>query len=162
TAKRNHPLGAYVKALLLNDGGDADIAFELLEAAAADENCTETKAMKLLGRLQFENKKFAQAARTLERCRKLDPEDPSWLRQLARIYSQSGEDDKLIAVLKDAADLDPDDLAMRRKVAVMLKNKGDHAGAEKYARQALEIDVLDADSQRTLLEALQAQNKEAE
>lgn len=162
TAKRNHPLGAYVKALLLNDAGDADVAFELLEAAARDENCTETKTLKLLGRLQFENKKFTQAAQTLERCRKLEPDDSSLMPQLARIYGQSGEDDKLIAVLKDAADLDPDDLAMRRKVAIMLKNKGDHAAAEKYARQALEIDVLDSDSQQVLQEALRAQNKEAE
>jgi tetratricopeptide (TPR) repeat protein len=156
-----HPLAAYVKARLLNDGGDPELAFELLEKAT-EGDCKEIKTLRLLGRLQFENKKFAQAAKTFERCRELDPLDPSWLPELAKIYTQSGADDKLIAVLKDAVLLDPDDLPMRRKLAGLCKVKGDSAGAEKYARQGLEIDVLDKDCQEILLSALAAQNKDAE
>jgi Flp pilus assembly protein TadD len=160
-AKAFHPLAAYVKARLLGDGGDPDLAYELLEKAAGPE-CMEIKTLRFLGRLQFENKKFTQAAETFERCRKLDPFDPSWLPELAKIYTQAGADDKLIGVLKDAADLDPDDLPMRRKLAKLARAQGDNATAEKYARQGLEIDVLDRDCQTVLMEALTAQNKDAE
>ncbi len=89
TLKALQPLAAYVKARLLNDGGDPELAYELLEKATGEE-CTEIKTLRLLGRLQFENKKFDQAARTLERCRQLDPLDPSWLPELATIYTQRG------------------------------------------------------------------------
>ncbi len=160
-AKALHPLASYVKARLLNDGGDAELAYELLQKAAG-EDCSEIKTLRLLGRLQFENKKYEQAAKTFERCRQLDPQDPSWLTDLARIYTQAGADEKLIGVLKDAAGLDPDDLALRRKLAKLAQGKGDHATAEKYARQGLEIDVLDKDCQEILIAALTAQNKEAE
>jgi tetratricopeptide (TPR) repeat protein len=160
-AKALHPIASYVKARLLSDGGDPELAFELLEKAAG-EDCTETKTLRLLGRLQFENKKFDQAAKTFERCRKLDPLDPSWLTELVRIYTQAGDEDKLIGVLKEAVDLEPDDLPMRRKLAKLAKSKGDNATAEKYARQGLEIDVLDKECQEILMEALTAQNKDAE
>ncbi len=68
----------------------------------------------------------------------------------------------MIGVLKDAADLDPDDLPMRRKLAKLAKNKGDLATAEKYARQGLEIDVLDRECQEVLIESLTGQHKDAE
>ena len=38
-------------------------------------------------------------------------------------------------------------------------DKGNNAEAEKYARMALEIDVLDMPCQQILIEALTAQNK---
>ncbi len=161
TAKALHPLASYVKARLLNDGGDPELAFELLEKATGPD-CAELKTLRLLGRLQFENKKFDQAAQTFERCRKLDPLDASWLPELAKIYTQSKDDDKLLGVLKDACLLDPDDLAIRRKVAKLAKSKGDNPTVEKYARQGLEIDVLDRECQDMLMEALRAQNKDAE
>lgn len=160
-AKALHPLASYVKARLLNDGGDPDLAYELLEKATGDD-CMEIKTLRLLGRLQFENKKFTAAAATFERCRKLDPLDPSWLPELARIYTQAEDNDKLMGVLKDAAELDYDDLPMRRKLAKLAKTKGDFATAEKYSRQGIEIDVLDRDCQDVLLWALTAQNKDAE
>ncbi|MCI0377912.1 MAG: tetratricopeptide repeat protein [Gemmataceae bacterium] len=158
--KRHQPLAAYVKARLLNDSGDSDLALELLEAAAREPDCDDTKLLKFLGNIQFENKKFSQAAETLERCRKLDPDDPSWLRQLAKIYDQAGETQKLVSILKDEAALDPDDLSLRKKLVQNLK--GNHAEVEKYARQGLEIDVLDPVCQEAILEALEAQNKEKE
>ncbi|MCI0641649.1 MAG: tetratricopeptide repeat protein [Gemmataceae bacterium] len=158
--KRHQPLAAYVKAVLLNDSGDSDLALELLEAAAREPDCNDIKPLKLLARIQFENKKFSQAAETLERCRKLDPDDSSWLRQLAKIYDQAGETQKLVSILKDEAALDPDDLSIRKKLVQHLK--GNHADVEKYARQGLEIDVLDTVCQEAILEALAAQNKEKE
>ena len=130
------------------------------------ELAKEQKALKDLAEQLRTNainqQQFDQAAKTFEKCRKLDPLDPSWLPELAKIYTQAGDDDKLLGVLKDAADLDPDDLPMRRKLAKLARGKGDNALAEKYARQGLEIDVLDKECQDILLGALTAQNKDAE
>src|SRR5438128_9169430 len=109
--------------------------------------------------MYFESKDFARAAQTLEQCRKLEPADPAWLPQLAKIYLQSGETEKLSNVLKDLAATDPDDLTTRRKLASLAKSAGNHADAEKYARAALEIDVLDKQARENLLAALAAQKK---
>lgn len=56
--------------------------------------------------------------------------------------------------------MDPDDLVSRRKLAQSYLKEGKFADAETFARQALEIDVLDAESQQVLMEALEKQNKE--
>src|SRR5262245_26148940 len=96
--KRNQPLAAYVKAVLLAAGGDPEIAYTMLEAAV-DEHPTEPKAIKLLAKLHFDNKKTTAAASVLELGRKLEPNDPSWLAQLAKVYNQSNDEAKLSDVL---------------------------------------------------------------
>ncbi len=159
--KRNQPLAAYVKAELLAAGGDGEIAYALLEAAVA-EHPTEPKALKLLAKLHQDNKKFGAAAEALEKGRKLAPNDPYWVKQLVKTYNQTGDDAKLEEVLGAFAKLDYDDLVVRRKLAQILVKAGKHAEAEKFARQALEIDVLDTESQEVLIQALTAQNKERE
>jgi predicted Zn-dependent protease len=159
--KRNQPLAAYVKATLLNAGGDGEIAYSLLEAAV-EEHPTEPKAIRLLSKMHIDNKKFAAAATALEQGRKLEPHEPYWLVQLAKAYNQSNDEAKLEDVLGELTKLDYDDLPIRRKLAQLLAKAGKHAEAEKMARQALEIDVLDQESQNVLIEALQAQNKERE
>src|SRR5262249_47024582 len=97
---KTHPLAAYVKARLLLDGGDTDKTMSLLQAAQ-DGKPPEPKLFKLLAKLQFDAKKSAEAAETLERGRKLLPHDPAWLVQLAKVYNQLGDKAKLIDVLKD-------------------------------------------------------------
>jgi Flp pilus assembly protein TadD len=159
--KRNQPLAAYVKAVLLAAGGDAEIAYTMLEAAV-DEHPTEPKAIKLLAKLHFDNKKTTAAANALELGRKLEPHDPSWLVQLAKVYNQSNDEAKLMDVLAEVTKLDYDDLGIRRKLGQLYAKAGKHAEAERIARQALEIDVLDEASQTVLIDALTAQNKDRE
>lgn len=159
--KRNQPLAAYVKAKLLAAGGDGEIAYALLEAAVA-ENPTDPQALGLLAKMHVENKKFTAAADVLEKGRKLEPHDSRWLVQLVKVYNQTEDDAKLEGVLGELTKLDYDDLAIRRKLAQILLKGGKHADAEKIARQALEIDVLDTASQDVLIQALTAQNKERE
>jgi tetratricopeptide (TPR) repeat protein len=159
--KRNQPLAAYVKAVLLNAGGDGEIAYAMLETAV-EEHPNEPKAIKLLAKMHIDNKKFTAAATALEQGRKLEPNDPYWLAQLAKAYNQTNDEAKLEDVLGELTKLDYDDLPIRRKLAQLLAKAGKHAEAEKIARQALEIDVLDQESQNVLIEALQAQNKERE
>jgi len=159
--KKNHPIAAYVKARLLLDGGQPDEALSLLQGAV-DAKTAEPKVLKLLGKLQLDGKKFADAAGTFELGRKLEPHDPIWLIGLARIYKQSEDQDKLIEVLKALVPTDADDLPTRRELAKMLLKAGKAAEAERYAWQALEIDVLDRVAQETLENALMSQNKEKE
>jgi len=159
--KKNHPIAAYVKARLLLDGGQPDEALSLLQGAV-DAKTAEPKVLKLLGKLQLDGKKYAAATGTFELGRKLEPHDPVWLIGLARIYKQNEDQDKLIEVLKALVPTDADDLVTRRELAKMLLKAGKAAEAERYAWQALEIDVLDSVAQETLENALMSQNKEKE
>ena len=49
-----------------------------------------------------------------------------------------------------------------RRLAVHYLEKGNNAEAARYARMGLEIDVLDADCQRVMVEALGALNRQDE
>ena len=86
--------------------------------------------------MYFESKKFAEAAKAYERCRALEPHDRAWLPQLAKIYSQSGDNEKLLGVLKDLAKLDADDLVTAQEAGQDSADAGKHADAERYARQS--------------------------
>jgi tetratricopeptide (TPR) repeat protein len=156
--KARHPLASYVLARVLLEEKKASEAYDMLRTAV-DERLPEPKVLRLLGRLQFEAKKFAEAAQTFELGHKAEPYESTWLVELAKCYNQGKNDAKLIDVLKDLAPTNADDLATRRKLAELLAKAGRHAEAERYAREALEIDVTDAEARRVLFAALEAQNK---
>jgi tetratricopeptide (TPR) repeat protein len=160
-AKRDHPLGLYVKAMTLLDKKDADLAFTLLENGVSDET-KDTRPLKLLGKLQFEAKKYNAAARTFERCRKLEPYEPNWLKQLSAVYLKVDDKEKMLEIFKEVARIDPDALLPRKKLAKHFLDANDMVEAERYARKGLEIDVLDRDCQSYLLQALDAQGKGGE
>jgi Flp pilus assembly protein TadD len=65
-------------------------------------------------------------------------------------------------VLLKLVPTDPDDLDQRKRLAQLLLEAGRNAEAERIAREALEIDVRDAEAQESLVKALEAQNKKAE
>src|SRR5262249_35474636 len=157
---KDHPLASYVKARLLVGGGDEDKAVALLEAAV-DRKAPEVKVLRLLGKLQFEAKKFAEAARTFELARTVEPQETERMTQLARTYVHTKETDKRIEVLKELVPTNADDLETRKKLSELLLQAKRFAEAERFAREALEIDVLDRDAQDTLTAALRAQNKMA-
>jgi tetratricopeptide (TPR) repeat protein len=155
------PLASYVKAELLLAGGDADGARKTLEAGRAGKP-PEPKLFLRLGRLCFDAEQFAEAEKAFEQGRQLEPLDSNWLKELARVHNQSGQKPKLIAVLRELAPADADDLEVPRKLAGLLLDAGQPADAERYARQALEVDLLDGPSQDALLKALADQKKDAE
>ncbi|MGE3806566.1 MAG: tetratricopeptide repeat protein, partial [Gemmataceae bacterium] len=158
--KKDHALAAYVKAMLLRAAGDDESALQLLEVAATADP-PEPKALLILGKVYFDGAKFDQAAALFERARKSQPHDARWLNELVRVYAQSGDKDKLIGVLKDLAPTDADDLDARRRLARLLLERNQPEQAEKYAREALEIDVLDAEAEEMLGDAFAAQKKHA-
>ena len=159
--KKDHPLAAYVKARLLVAGGQTDEALSLMQSALDPKN-TEPKLLKFLGKLQVDGKKLTEAAETFEIGRKLEPYENTWLIALAAIYRKTDNPEKLIDVLKALIPTDADDLPSRRQLAQLLLKTGQAAEAERYARQALEIDVLDTQAQETLEAALGEQNKQDE
>jgi tetratricopeptide (TPR) repeat protein len=158
---KNHALASYVQARLDLEQKEVSRAVSTLEAAV-NPQAPDVNVLKLLGKLQLADKKFDAAARTFELGHKLEPYESTWLVQLSRAYLLGKQEDKLINVLKELAPTSADDLDVRVKLSQLLLRAGRHAEAERYAREALEIDVLDRDAQETLIAALMAQNKEAE
>jgi Flp pilus assembly protein TadD len=115
-----------------------------------------------LGEMYYDAGKFPEAADIGELGRKAEPYEVEWLLRLAKIYAQTGDKDKQIAVLKDLVPNDADDLDHRKRLARLLQEAGKFDEAEKYARQALEIDVRDAEAREGLFKALRAQKKDDE
>ncbi len=161
-AKKNtHPLASYVKARLLLDAGDEDQARTLLEAAV-DPLLPEPKVLQMLGKLCYEARDFAKAAEMYELARKVEPYESKWLVELARVYAQTKDRSKLIEVLIKLVATDADDFDQRKRLAQLLLTEGRAAEAERYAHEALEIDISDAETIKVLEEALLKQNKTKE
>ena len=146
-----HPTAAYVKALTLIDEKRLEDAYSLLDSVATDD-LKETKPLKLLAKMQIEQKQFAQAVRTGERARKIDPHDSVWIVQLGKLYVKTEQKEKLLEIFEEVVKIDPDDLAPRKVLAKHYLDLGKHLEAERYARKGLEIDVLDAECQRIIIE----------
>jgi tetratricopeptide (TPR) repeat protein len=156
-----HPLASYVSARLLIVAGDEDKARKLLEEAV-DAKAPEPKVLQLLGKIYYESKDFAQAAKMFELGRQAEPYESKWLSELVRVYAQSGERDKQINALKELVPTDADDVETRKRLTRLLLEGTQFADAERYARQAMEIDVRDAEAQDSLFKALEGQKKNAE
>lgn len=159
--KENHPVASYVKARLLLAAGDNDSARKLLKAALTAKE-PNLKVVKVLGSLEFNEKNFTEAAEIYELGRKAQPYESYWLKNLVRCYRQNGDTARLIESLKQLVPTDADDLANRVQLAQLLAKAGQHAEAERYAREALEIDVYDPDAQQILEDSLREQNKNDE
>jgi tetratricopeptide (TPR) repeat protein len=159
--KPTHPLAAYVKARLLQDAGEDESVRALLEAAL-DRRAPDSKVLHALGKLYFEARDFAKAADIYELAHRTERSESKWLIELVRVYTQSGDKAKLIEALEKLVPTDADDLDHRKRLAHMLLDAGRLQEAERYARQALEIDVRDTEAQEFLLKALIGQKKTSE
>jgi Flp pilus assembly protein TadD len=153
-----HGLGLFVKAQLLLASGEDEAAQKMLEDAAAAEP-PEPKVLKALGKLYFDAGQFDRAEAVYERGRSAEPFETGWLEDLVRVAKQTGDTAKRIAALADLAPTDPDDLDQRRELAELLGQAGRWPEAERWAREALEIDVNDAKARELYLKALTEQGK---
>jgi tetratricopeptide (TPR) repeat protein len=161
--KKDHPLAAVVLARLERIAGNVKKEREILEAAyTANKDAPDVRLLRALGKYYYEAEDFKKAAEVLEAGRKAEPLDNEWPQQLSRVYARSNDTDKLIAVLKDLVPTDADQLDWRKRLTKLLLDKEDYATAEKYARQAMEIDLSDTEVQEMLQKALKGQKKDAE
>ena len=159
--KKAHAKASVVLARLERQAGNVEQEKKLLEAAL-DKGAPEPLVLQALGKIYYDAMEFPKAAEIYELGRKTEPNDPEWLQLLVRVYSQTGEKDKQIAVLKDLVPTDADDFDRRARLAKLLLEAKQYAEAEKYARQAIEIDIRNEDVRDILLQSLKAQNKNDE
>jgi tetratricopeptide (TPR) repeat protein len=159
--KPGHPLGSIVMARLLVRAGDDNTATVVLEEALK-VNPDDPRLLMTLSRIYTEAKDYLAAARVLEHGRKVCPLDGDWLEQLARLYRMMDESEKLISVLQELVIQDPDELDGRVRLARVSLEAGKPEDAERYARDALQIDVHNEEARKALVEALKGQSKTAE
>ncbi|MGH7227405.1 MAG: tetratricopeptide repeat protein, partial [Gemmataceae bacterium] len=159
--KKNHPKALYVLARLERLAGNVKRERTLLEEALNKDD-PEPLILLALGKIYYDAKEYDKAAQMFELGRKVEPFKPEWLKQLARVHAQKDDKAKLIAVLADLVPTDADDLEQRLRLARLLLENGQAAEAEKYARQAMEINVRGKEGQELLLKTLAEQKKDAE
>ncbi len=117
--KPNHPIGSYVMGRLDEAAGDKEKALQELEAGL-DRNNPEPKLLRELVKMYYNSSQFDKAAEAAELGRKVEPYERQWLVELARVYAQTNDRDKQIAVLKDLVPNDADDFDNRKRLAKML------------------------------------------
>ncbi len=154
-------LAAYVRARLYLLLGETRPAVELL-AGALDEAKPQVNLLGLLAGLRLKADDCTEAARLYELGARSDPSDTRWTKALARVYVQSNQDEMLTPLLAKLAELDADDVAIRKKLADLAMKAKDFAAVERWSREALQIDVMDAGIHRTLAEALEINGKPEE
>lgn len=154
-------LAAYVRARLHLLLGETTPAVTLL-TGALDPDKPQANLLSLLAGLRLKAEDYDEAARLYELGAKSDPTDPKWTKALASVYLKGEQSDKLAPVLAQLAAGDADDVTMRKKLADMAVKAKDFVAAERWAREALQIEVMDPEIHRTLAEALEANGKQDE
>jgi tetratricopeptide (TPR) repeat protein len=151
--EKGHPAAALVKARLLQKEKDAAGARAVLREAA-EANPDDPRVLAALARLLLDANEPAPAVAALEKLRSLGPVDTEILDALARLYA--GTPDKLVPVLTELAARRPDDLAVRLQLAKVSRDP------VRWAREALFVDVNNAEARHLLLAGLRAAGQQAE
>ncbi len=151
--KPKEQLATYVIARLRLEEGKAQEAVELLEGSL-DREAPQPNALNLLAGLKLKAEQYDEAARLYALGERLDPINRKWTKALGRAYLLADNQEKLAETLSRLAAFDPDHITVRKKLAEMALKGRDYAAAAKWARQAVEIDVMDAGLHRMLAEAL--------
>jgi tetratricopeptide (TPR) repeat protein len=159
--KKDHAKANYVLARLARRAADTKQERMYLERGLNEED-PEPLVLKALGKLYYDAGDLSRAARMFELGRKHDPYDRDWLADLARVYARLNEPKKQAGVLRDLVPLDADDFDRRLRLTKLLLEQGDLKGAEKYAKEALEIDVTSKEAREALYKALEGQKNDAE
>src|SRR5262249_687730 len=143
--EKGHPLACVIAARMLRRAKDDAGAKAALEEAAK-ANPDDSRVLLELGKIYFDQKDYEAAATSFERGRKAAPGDADWLDLLARVYDVAKKPEQLTGVLAQQVLTSPDDLALHIRLAKLYTNAGKHAEAERIARAALYIDLLNAEA----------------
>jgi len=136
-------LAHYVRARLHLVVGENPEALERLEKNLDREN-PQPNLLALLAGLKLRSEDFGAAAELYELGARHEPGGTRWLKSLAAVYLKSGENEKLRPILEKLAEADPDDLPLRKKLAQLAIKRQDLPAADRWTREGLHIQVLDA------------------
>jgi cellulose synthase operon protein C len=103
-----------------------------------------------LAKLKLLDDKPQQAAELCELGAKYYPWQPDFVRGLAAAYGLLGDEKRLAEALTHLCELAPDDAAPRKRLAELALKQERFADAIGLAKQALYVDVLDAEIHRNL------------
>ena len=129
------------------------------EAMAKLESCLDRKApeplvLNLLASMKLKAEKYDEAAELYALGERLDPANPQWTAGRARVYLAADQKQNLARALVRFAQIEPADLPSRKKLAELALERREAAVARRWATEALEIQVEDADAHRLLAAAL--------
>jgi predicted Zn-dependent protease len=137
-------LAHYVRARLHLLVGENREAIARLEGAL-DREHPQANVVGLLAGLKLKSEDYAAAAELYELGARHEPGNAKWTKSLAAVYLRSGDHKKLVPVLEQLAQTDADDFPIRKKLAQLALAAGDLAAVDRWTREALHIDVRDAE-----------------
>jgi tetratricopeptide (TPR) repeat protein len=153
-----HQAATYVRARLQMLIGNNEGVVTMLEEAL-NRDSPQANLLKLLAGLKYKAEDYRGAAELYELGRRKFSGDVAWTKLLARVHLKSGDSAKLRPLLEELALSDGDDLATRKKLAQLAMEDKDYVSAEKWATDAIHIDVMDVEMHRMLGEALVEQEE---
>ena len=159
--EKGHPVASLVKARLLQREQDAAGARAALEEAVK-ANPEDTRVLTALGRLYAETGEPDKAVAKFEAVRQLTTPDTELLDALLRAYMAAGKHEPVADILAQLAARAPDQLDFPLRLAKLYRDSGRDAEAERWAREALFVDVTNDEARALLVAALNAQKKDAE
>ncbi len=114
----------------------------------------ESKRLNLQASLKLKAEKYDEAAGLYALGERLDPANPQWTAGRAKVYLAAGQKQNLAQALARFAQIEPADLPSRKKLAELALERREVAVARRWATEALEIQVEDAEAHRLLAVAL--------
>jgi predicted Zn-dependent protease len=154
-------LAAYVLARLYLSIGESGRAEILLEESL-DRGAPQADALALLGGLRTKAGDHAEAEELYQLGLEKLPSAEKWLKSLARVYLLSEQKRKLGETLSRLAKIDWDNVLIRKKLVELALERQDFPTAVRWGRQALHIDVTDAEIHASVARAcLEQQQYEA-
>jgi tetratricopeptide (TPR) repeat protein len=104
--------------------------------------------------MKLKAEKYDEAAELYALGERFDPANPQWPAGRAKVYLAADQKQNLARALVRFAQIETDDLPSRKKLAELALERRDAAEARRWATEALEIQVEDADAHRLLAAAL--------
>jgi tetratricopeptide (TPR) repeat protein len=154
-------LAACVLAQVVLSEGDKSRAVELLRGAL-DPNAPQLDALMLLTNLMLEAKGYAEVERLASLGDQRFPLDANWLAGLTVAYRETGQQDKLSAVLGRRAEGDASDPDIRMELARFAASQHDPETAGRWALEAIHIDVMNPEAHAILARALAQRSRHAQ